>query len=197
MTSDWQTLQAHDLDDAHAALEEAFRTIERDSFRDDLLGGMALNAHLNVEIRGLRRVDDWVVAFVLTPWMLAQVFCPLEPPHLPLPDDWRAEARGEAPYVVIGPPMRFQLGGQPFQAFLNYHPRLGHYLVQPLVQSMGQYADNEAAFAAWAEVLRFRREQYERMQAEADARAERAARSELDRVSRRDFLRRWRAGSAD
>jgi len=194
--NDWQTLQADSLVEAQERIVSAFKRIQAEAFDDPLLGGWGLNPRLTVEVRGLKRIDDWLTGFVLTPWMLAQLYIPLSPPGWPLDPDWTAEKRTGEPYVVIGPQQQIEFGGQRLQAFLNHHPQLGHYYLQPLVQSMAQYADNAAAFDAWAEVIRFRQQTYARIlaeQAEKEKKALETASEDEKGVSRRDFLRRWRS----
>jgi ABC-type Fe3+-citrate transport system substrate-binding protein len=53
---------------------------------------------------------------------------------------------------------------------------------------MNTYPDNEAAFAAWGEVLKFRKEYRAKLQAEAENAAQKAA--EIDK-SKRNLLTRW------
>lgn len=194
--SDWHLLEADSLKSAQEKIAATFNSIQATSFNDPLLGGWGLNPNLSVEVRGLKRIDDWLTGFVLTPWMLAQLYIPLQAPEWPLDPEWTPEKRTEEPYVVIGPQQQIEFGGQRLQAFLNYHPQLGHYYLQPLVQSMAQYADNAAAFEAWAEVIRFRQQTYARILAEQEEKEKKAlqgAENDAKAVSRRDFLRRWRS----
>jgi ABC-type Fe3+-citrate transport system substrate-binding protein len=53
---------------------------------------------------------------------------------------------------------------------------------------MDSYADNEAAFAAWGEILAFRKEYRAKLQAETENAAQKAA--EIDK-SKRNLLTRW------
>ena len=192
----WQIIEADSLQAAQDTIVAAFETIQADAFNDPLLGGWGLNPKLTVEVRGLKRIDTWLTGFVLTPWMLAQLYIPLQAPEWPLDPAWMPEARTSEPYVVIGPQQQIEFGGQRVQAFLNFHPQLGHYYLQPLVQSMAQYCNNAAAFEAWAEVIRFRQETYARILAEQEEREKKALQqteNHAKAVSRRDFLRRWRS----
>jgi hypothetical protein len=88
---------------------------------------------------------------------------PTHPPKLELPGGWSAEERQEADYLVLGPRLDFQLLDQPRQAHLNHHPRLGHYLLQPLILNMAGFDSADAVFEAWNRVIRTRDENMEKM----------------------------------
>jgi ATP-dependent RNA circularization protein (DNA/RNA ligase family) len=74
--------------------------------------------------------------------------------------------------------------GQQQTAYINYHQQLGHYLVQPLVQSMQQYASAEAVYEAWSEVIRTRDETIRARKLECEWQNE---------LSRREFFTRFRS----
>lgn len=112
-----------------------------------------INSALPVEVRALRRSEDWRVMLLLTPWMLARLFVPARVPGISVPDEWGAAARTGQPYAVIGPSVAFALLGADQSAHLNYDAVLGHYLVQPLVQTVWKFDSAEAVFAAWNEVI--------------------------------------------
>ncbi|MGC1953820.1 MAG: [NiFe]-hydrogenase assembly chaperone HybE [Gammaproteobacteria bacterium] len=173
----WSLVVAHEVDERFLGLLlEAFRSIYAQHFSDDL---WIVNHNLPIDVRALRHTDPWRIALVLTPWMLARFFSPLRDPHIELPDGWHASDRSGASYTVIGPPIAFSVLGQEQTAYLNYHPQLGHYLIQPLVQSMQQYASAEAVYAAWSEVIRSRDETIRARQLECKWQSE---------VSRREFF---------
>ncbi len=50
------------------------------------------------------------------------------------------------------------------QAHLSYRQGLGHFLIQPQVQGLRRYSDAEAVFAAWHQVIAFRRHTRERLE---------------------------------
>ncbi|MGF1615282.1 MAG: [NiFe]-hydrogenase assembly chaperone HybE [Gammaproteobacteria bacterium] len=144
-----------------------------------------VNHSLPIDVRALRHTDPWRIGLLLTPWMLARFFSPLRDPSIPLPEGWQAHQRVQASYTVIGPPIRFPVLGQEQTAYLNYHAELGHYLIQPLVQSMQRYASAEAVYEAWSEVIRVRDETIRARRLECEWQNE---------VSRREFFTGLRKG---
>jgi hypothetical protein len=184
--SDWQLIDALETEALPALLESTFAQLYNDDFADAMMG---INHQLKVEVRGWHVKDNWAMGVLLTPWMLTKIYIPLSAPNdIAIPADWQADARQNAPYVVIGSLMTLTIDGQPHTVHINYHPTLGHYCVQPLVQKMNGYANNEAAFAAWGEVLAFRKEYRAKLQAEAEDAAKKAA--EID-AGKRNLLTRW------
>jgi hypothetical protein len=163
-------------DKVAAAVVASFRGVYQRHFSEEWL----VNHDLPVEVRALRQSDGWQVMLLLTPWMLARVFLPARLPGIAIPG-WRAAERASAPYTVIGPPVTFSLLGAEHKAHLNYHPDLGHFLIQPLVQSMDNYASADEVFAAWDEVIRTRDRVMEEQKRECGWQKE---------VSRREFLGR-------
>ena len=139
------------------------------------------NQEWDIEARALRRIEEWRVLLLLTPWMLARLLIPDGPPlGLQPPADCPAACQANADGTILGPACSFTLLGQPQRAHLNYDPRLGHYLLQPLCLEMSAYRNAEEVFAAWNEVIRIR-----------DANLEQARRDcPLQReISRREFFR--------
>ncbi|MEJ2344770.1 MAG: [NiFe]-hydrogenase assembly chaperone HybE [Gammaproteobacteria bacterium] len=178
--TDWQVGQISGLDDAAlaAAVTERFQAI----FRNDFADVPFLNDALGIEVRATRRMDEgWRVFLLLTPWMLSRLFLPERDPGLPVPDAWRAEARARTPYVVIGPRISLPLLGGLQQAHINYDATLGHYVVQPLVQSMSGYRSADAVFAAWNDVIAARARVMDEQQRECPWQRE---------LSRREFFGR-------
>lgn len=189
--SDSGTLDSHSAQPASWSLvvnnesDEKFRgsisRVFRSLYEAHFMGETWLVNHsLPIDVRALRHTDPWRIALLLTPWMLARLFSPLrDPPSIPLPEGWQAHQRAEASYTVIGPPIRFPLLGQEQTAYLNYHAELGHYLIQPLVQSMQRYASAKAVYEAWSEVIRVRDETMRARRLECEWQNE---------VSRREFF---------
>jgi hypothetical protein len=81
---------------------------------------------------------------------------------------------------VLGPRLAFDLLGQPQQAHINYHPRLGHYLIQPICLDMQPYLAPAVVFEAWNQVIRIRDENMERARRDCPLQRE---------VSRRELFR--------
>lgn len=186
--SAWQLLQADNLQQAKQQILSTFQNTYHDAFEDEMMG---INHRLEVDVRGLKRVGDWVTGFVLTPWMLAQIFCPLsEPEQIEMDTEWSAKARTEQNYVVIGNLKEFEVAEQKQKGYLNYDQNLGHYLILPLVQLMEKYEDNEAVFAAWSQVIQFRQEHYAKAQKQLEVSEQEA---EPENLNRRDFLAKWRS----
>ncbi|MBI5890921.1 MAG: [NiFe]-hydrogenase assembly chaperone HybE [Nitrosomonadales bacterium] len=158
-----------------AAVSKSFGEIYRRYFSHEF----QVNHDLPIEIRAYRRTDGWCIFLLLTPWMMARVFLPERDPGLLIPSGWSASECAAAPFLVIGPQLEFTLLGETLKAHLNYLPALGHFLLQPLVQSMGQYDSAGAVFAAWDEVIKVRDRVMEEKKRECGWQRE---------VSRREFL---------
>lgn len=170
-------------DDAFlGAVVEVHRALHAQYFSGD----PAVNPRLEVQARAFRRLEGWRVLLVLTPWMLARLLVPDRDPGLSLPEGWSAAARRDAPYQVLGPLLRLELLGQAQTAHLNYHPRLGHYLLMPLALDMAPYASPEAVFAAWDQVIQTRDANMEKHRRDCPWQTE---------VSRRELFRRFRTDS--
>ncbi len=135
-----------------ATVIASFGAVYRTHFSDEWL----VNHTLPLEVRAFRRSDGWAVFLLLTPWMMARVLLPEYDPGLPIPAGWSAAERKALPFAAIGPLLPFTITGGQQKAHLNYLPELGHFLLQPLVQSMEQYASADAVFAAWDEVIKTR-----------------------------------------
>ena len=128
----------------------------------------------------MRRIDTWRVLLLLTPWMLARLLFPDAPPRLAVPPGWSARERRDAPYLVLGPSLSFDLLRQPQQAHLNYHPRLGHYLLQPICLDLAPYENADAIFTALNQVIRIRDENMEQARRDCPLQKE---------ISRRELFR--------
>ena len=131
---------------------ECFGEIYRRYFSSEWL----VNHELPIETRAFRHSEGWSVFLLLTPWMMARVFLPERDPGLQIPSGWSASERAIAPFQVIGPLLEFTILGQEQKAHLNYLSELGHFLLQPLVQSLEKYNSADEVFAAWNEVIKTR-----------------------------------------
>ncbi len=163
------------------ALTAAVLEVHQAILERELWGDPLLNLALDLEQRALRRIEGWRVMLLLTPWMLARLLFPDQPPLPLVPPGWSAEERRDAAYQVLGPRLGFRLLGQDQQAHLGYHPRLGHYLLQPICLDMTPYSDVEAALEAWGRVIRIRDENLQRAQRDCPLQRE---------VSRRELFTR-------
>jgi hypothetical protein len=160
-----------------AAVGGCFGEIYRKYFSGEFL----VNHNLPVEVRAFRRSDGWCVFLLLTPWMMARVFLSERDPGLRVPAGWSAAERAAASFTVIGPLLDFTIMGGAQKAHLNYLPELGHFLLQPLVQSMERFDSAAAVFAAWDEVIKTRDRVMEEQKRECGWQKE---------VSRREFFAR-------
>jgi hypothetical protein len=182
----WQTCSQALSDDV--ALTAAVLRIHRGILHDQMHADPLLNLDLEIQQRAFRHVEGWRVLLLLTPWMLSRLLFPDEPPPLDIPAGWSAADRTDREYLLLGPNLRFELLGQPQQAHLNYHPRLGHYLLQPICLNMKPYPDAEAVFEDWNQVIRTRDENMEKAKRDCPLQKE---------VSRRELFRRIRGAGDD
>jgi len=172
----WQFLDEQQSDEAvMTQVMRVFAQCYQDHFREELL----VNHQFPIEIRAFRHTDIWRIFLLLTPWMLARVFLPKLPPDIPMPPGWAPEERLQVPFQVIGPALPLAILGGREQAHLNYHPELGHYFIQPLIQSMTQFNVPDQAFEAWNAVIRTRDAAIQAQQKRCDWQQE---------VSRREFF---------
>jgi hypothetical protein len=181
-TSRWlSTPEALQQDGALATqVTEVFRRIYETEFAAELLA----NHDLPVEIRALRNIEGWRVFLLLTPWMLARIYLRCDTPQLAIPEEWGAESRTNQPHTVLGPPMTITVLAQEQKAYLNYHPQLGHYLIQPLIMRMESFRTASEVYASWNEVIERRNENMKQRQRECQWQQE---------VSRREFFNRLAA----
>ncbi len=117
---------------------------------------LTVNHRLPIEVRAYRHYRDWRISLLLTPWHLARLMIPEAAPAVNLPSEWSAQARAGADYAVIGPAMPLAILSSRERAHLNYQPRLGHYFVQPLIQSMQRFSTPEEVFQEWGGVIALR-----------------------------------------
>jgi len=178
----WQGLPPELM--ADDALEQAVLEVHNGILREQLAGDPMLKLALPAMVRALRRIDTWRVLLLLTPWMLVRLLFPDQSPELEIPHGWSAPERRNAPYLVLGPNLSFDLLSQPQQAHLNYHHRLGHYLLQPICLDMSPYETADAVFTAWNQVIHTRDENMAQAKRDCPLQQE---------ISRRELLRRFAA----
>lgn len=157
----WQTVpEALQNDSALlTTVTEEHRRIYTSYFKYDL----AVNHALPIMTHAFRRLDQWRVFLLLTPWMLARVFVPNRDPGVSVPAEWRASVRQGRPYRVIGPGCDLDLLSGRQRAHLNFAPRIGHYLIHPLILSMLEFQTAEQVFAAWNRVIVTRNDNIKRL----------------------------------
>lgn len=165
------------------ALSEAVLRIHQTILREQLQQDPCLNLNLGIQLRALRRLEDWRVLLLLTPWMLVRLLFPDRTPPIALPCGWTAPERAKSPYQVLGPRIHFSLLGQSQQAHLTFHQDLGHFLLQPLCLDMLSYVDSEAVFEAWGQVILTRDENMQKARRDCPLQKE---------MSRREFFTRFK-----
>lgn len=176
----WQLIDSKKND------EEVINTVINvftELYQTYFINEMLVNHNLPIEIRAFRHTDVWRIFLLLTPWTLARLFLPERDPGIALPDGWQAEQRIKAPVTVIGPAIPLAILGGRERAHLNYHPTLGHYFIQPLIQSMAPFNTPDDAFQAWNEVITTRNRVIEEQQRRCEWQQE---------VSRREFFAKLR-----
>jgi hypothetical protein len=169
-----------DQDDALQSLViKTFEDIYQHYFADDPL----INQRLPVEIRALRDIDEWRVFLLLTPWMLTRIYLSSKPASITVPSSWSATFRSTQSYLVMGPQISFNLLQRQQVAHLNYHPHLGHHLMQPLILRMQGYDSAAQVYHDWNGVIETRNENIKKRHTECRYQEE---------ISRREFFDRMR-----
>jgi hypothetical protein len=175
----WQTIPAELEEDDR--LISAVLDLHDELYSRFFSGDPLVNPELGIRIRAFRRTGNWRIFLLLTPWMLSRILIPDEDPGIPIPLEWKAEAREDQDYIVLGPSLKIDILGQSQPAHINYHPRLGHYLLQPLAMNMEGYGSADEVFESWNHVIKKRDENMAKMQRECPMQRE---------VSRREFFGR-------
>jgi len=158
-----------------AQVTKVFRRI----YVTDFANEMMVNHKLPIEVRAVRSIEEWHVFLLLTPWMLSRLYLRFDETDIPIPVTWTVASRADQPHMVLGPQVSLQILEQEQKTYLNYHPELGHYLVQPLIMRMEPYASAGAVYRAWNQVLQTREENIRQRQLECRWQQE---------VSRREFF---------
>ncbi len=176
----WQSLPAHLQSDMRfqLALLMVHRRIYDHHFARDPMANPALGFHLH----GYRRTGNWRIVLVLTPWMFSRLLFSETPPAIEIPEDWRANQRKDADYVLLGPITDPQSQTGSIKSHLNYHASLGHYLLQPIALNMQQYASSDQVFEAWNQVILSRDENMRKAEKECAWQQE---------ISRRELFRKY------
>jgi len=179
--SNWQLIETNE-EELISTVIETFTQLYQNYFIHEEL----VNHNLPIEIRAFRQMDNWFIFLLLTPWTLARLFIPNQDPNIEIPTGWTAQERVNMPIIVIGPAVFLSILGGKERAHLNYTPRLGHYLIQPLIQSMAEFNQPDEAFAAWNAVITTRNKVIEEQKKKCEWQQE---------VSRREFFAKLRRRS--
>lgn len=173
----WQSVpeELKDDDALLTTVVEEHRLIYDRYFRDEL----EVNHQLPVMIHAFRHLGEWRVFLLLTPWMLARIFVPDNPPDIKIPGEWQAKVRQELAYKVIGPTFKLNLLTGKQKAHLNYSANIGHYLLHPLILNMSEFRTPNDVLRAWNKVIEARNENLEKMQHQN---------SQHKEISRREFF---------
>ena len=163
------------------ALVNQVTAVLHNIYEADFADELMVNHKLPVEVRAIRDIDGWRVFLLLTPWMLSRIYLRFDATDIAIPESWSAGSRTAEPHLVLGPSMTLTLLAQKQKVNLNYHPELGHYLVQPLMMRMEQFQSAKEVHAAWNEVIETRNENMRKRQLECHWQQD---------VSRREFFTR-------
>ncbi|MBF0160539.1 MAG: [NiFe]-hydrogenase assembly chaperone HybE [Magnetococcales bacterium] len=106
------------------------------------------NPVIPIVTHSFRHREGWRIFLLLTPWMLTRLLLPMRDPGLSLPNQQQKDT-----LMLLGPLLEVDLLGQRQKAHLQYHPLLGHYLIQPLIQSLHKYSDADAVLSAWSTIV--------------------------------------------
>jgi [NiFe] hydrogenase assembly HybE family chaperone len=137
------------LNDRIELLERSFRHIA--STR--MAGVPVLHSALQVRAVGfapLPEAPDWALGVLVTPWFINLLRLPLQP----LADVAGAAAAG---CLDVGRDAKREIGGQPLHFVGAHEDRLGHYEQCSLFSPMFHFADQAAAVATAAEVMKLLR----------------------------------------
>lgn len=137
------------VNDRIELLERSFRHIANTR----MAGVPVLHAALQVRAVGFAPLPDapgWLCGVLVTPWFMNLLRLPLEP----LADVTAAAAAG---CLDVGRDATREIGGQPLHFVGAYEERLGHYEQCSLFSPMFHFADQAAAVATAAEVMKLLR----------------------------------------
>lgn len=158
---------------------DTFRHIYVTAFADEMM----VNHDLPIEVRAIRNVEDWRVFLLLTPWMLSRVYLRFDETDIPIPVTWSVGSRANQPHMVLGPQVSLRILEQEQKTYLNYDPKLGHYLIQPLIMRMEPFGSASEVYESWNRVIETRDENIRKRHLECQWQRE---------VSRREFFTRLR-----
>lgn len=137
------------VNDRIELLERSFRHIANTR----MAGVPVLHAALQVRAVGFAPLPDepgWLCGVLVTPWFMNLLRLPLEP----LADVTAAAAAG---CLDVGRDATREIGGQPLHFVGAHEDRLGHYEQCSLFSPMFHFADQAAAVATAAEVMKLLR----------------------------------------
>ena len=129
--------------------QEALLTLHREIYHRFFNDASPVNDKLGFHLHTYRRNNRWRTVLILTPWMMSRLLFPEQDPHIIIPQGWSGEDRYDTDYQILGPSLRLGWSGNQMQAHLNYHVRLGHYLLQPITLNMQGYSSPEQVFNVW------------------------------------------------
>ena len=147
----WQLLPAEWRQDK--TFQEALLAVHREIYRQFFSDDPLVNGKLGFHLHAYRRTSRWRAVLILTPWMMSRLLFPEQDPHIVIPEGWSGEDRGDTDYQVLGPSLRLGWSGNYMQAHLNYHTRLGHYLLQPIALNMQGYSSPKELFEVWRTMI--------------------------------------------
>ncbi|MDR3390375.1 MAG: hypothetical protein P4L77_01455 [Sulfuriferula sp.] len=153
MRQGWEILPADTAESLSSRITDAFQRRHDQCFHHS----QAAHPGLSIELRELQQYPGWWLGHLLTPVALYRICLPTSLPDAALPADWTAVEQQSTPCSGLGPLLPLRIPKLIGQAHLQYLPELGHFLLQPEVQSLLRYPDADAVFAAWGQVTSFRK----------------------------------------
>ena len=143
----WQILPQHLHSEMRFNL--ALLIAHRQIFDRYMAGDALVNKALGFHLYGYQQQGIWRQIQILTPWMLARLWFSDSPPDIPVPEN---SPKGDD-YQPLGTEINLpeELGRG--VAYLNYHPTLGHYLLQPITLDMTGYETAQEVFDTWSHDL--------------------------------------------
>lgn len=157
----WQSCAAPLRDDQ--ALCEAILTVYQDLYQHYFTNLPTINPRLPIELNAFRRIDQWRVFLLLTPWMLVRLWVPEGATGFAVPQGWSAEERDNASYTLLGPVFKLIVLDSQQKVHLAYYRQIGHYFIQPLILSLTAYDSAGAVYHAWRQVIQARIEKLKRL----------------------------------
>lgn len=173
----WQSCAAPLRDDQ--ALRQAVLAAYQDLYQHYFVNLPTINPRLPIEIRAFRRIDQWRVFLLLTPWMLIRAWVPKGNTGFAIPREWSAAERESASYTLLGSVFKLTVLNSQQKVHLAFDCQIGHYLLQSRILSLTPYDSANAVYDAWRQIFQTRNEKL--------IRQKKASKWQLE-ISRREFF---------
>jgi hypothetical protein len=128
--------------------------VHQEIYQKFLVDAPLVNSRIGFHLYAYRRTSRWRTVLILTPWMMSRLLFPEQDPHIRIPEGWSGEDRGDTEYQALGPTLRLGWSGNYMEAHLNYHTKLGHYLLQPITLDLRGYSTSSEVIQARNSLIR-------------------------------------------